>query len=73
MKPMLVAVTLLSFALTACGGSEQAEQDEDRETVFDPLVETIDRAEAVNDVAVEQKERMDEALREMEGEDEEPR
>ena len=67
------AMTVVAaIAMAACGSGEP-DREADRETVFDPLVDTLEEAEAINDVALEQKARMDEALREMEGEeDEEP-
>ena len=60
-------IVLFSLALGACGGDEVAEPAVDRETVFDPLVDTLDRAEAVEDLALEQKNRLDDALQRMEG------
>ena len=61
------------FGLLAVGcGSGEPENSEDRETVFDPLVDTLEQAEAVEDVAAEQKVRLDRALREAEGEEDDP-
>lgn len=51
------------FVLAACGSEKKAEN----EAVFDPLVETIDKAEAVEDAALKHKEEMDKRLKEMEG------
>lgn len=67
----VIAVFTFSLLLCACG-SDKAEEEADRETVFDPLTNTLEEAEQLNDVALEQKARMDEALRQMEGEEEEP-
>ncbi|MBT8077876.1 MAG: hypothetical protein KJO31_04830 [Gammaproteobacteria bacterium] len=53
------------FVLAACGSEKKAEE----EGVFDPLVNTIDKAEAVEDAALKHKEEMDKRLKEMEGTD----
>lgn len=65
----------LLLVMVACGSSENTETEateakemEDTETVFDPLLKSIDKAEAVEDIVMQQKEQMDKALREMEGE-----
>ena len=65
----------LLLVMVACGSSEntetevtEAEETQDTETVFDPLLETIDKAKAVEDIVMQQKRQMDEALKEMEGE-----
>ncbi|NBC22046.1 MAG: hypothetical protein GVY21_01075 [Gammaproteobacteria bacterium] len=59
-------------ALTACGGAEREAADdgeayEDRETVFDPMTETIDRAKEVEEMGRDRKKAMDEALEDAEG------
>lgn len=66
-----LVVVLCGLSLAGCG-SDEREAREDRETVFDPLVETLDQAEAVEDVVLEQKSRIDQALTEADGEDEDP-
>ena len=65
----------LLLVTVACGSSEntateatEAEETQDTETVFDPLLETIDKAKAVEDIVMQQKQQMDEALKEMEDE-----
>ena len=60
------------LALAACGGAddEAAKSDEsytdetyeDRETVFDPTTDTIDRAKEVEEMGKDRKKAMDEAL-----------
>jgi hypothetical protein len=63
----LSCVTALALTLAACGGSEPEERREPaaeprrtaesaprRETVFDPLTSTIDRARGVQDTVDEQ-------------------
>ncbi len=62
---MRYGLLLASLLLMSCGGADNAE-DEDRETVFDPMVETIDRAKEVEDTVLKHKEEMDKRLREME-------
>ena len=65
----------LLLLLVGCGSSEDTETDttdateaQDVETVFDPLIESIDKAKAVEDIVMLQKQQMDEALKKMEGE-----
>ena len=65
----------LLLMLVGCGSSEDTETDttdateaQDVETVFDPLLESIDKAKAVEDIVMQQKQQMDEALKKMEGE-----
>ena len=65
----------LLLLLVGCGSSEDTETDstdateaQDVETVFDPLIESIDKAKAVEDIVMQQKQQMDEALKKMEGE-----
>lgn len=60
-----------SLALAACGsdsaGDPSAAPAEDKETVFDPMVDTIDRAKEVEDLVDQRKKEMDEKLKELEG------
>lgn len=65
----------LLLMLVGCGSSEDTETDttdateaQDVETVFDPLIESIDKAKAVEGIVLQQKQQMDEALKKMEGE-----
>jgi len=65
----------LLLMLVGCGSSEDTETDttdateaQDVETVFDPLLESIDKAKAVEGIVMQQKQQMDEALKKMEGE-----
>ena len=66
---MKLALFVACLILAGCGGVDK--EEEDREGVFDPMVETIDRAKEVEDAALKHKEDMDKALREMEGTDDE--
>jgi len=73
----LVCVALSLLALAACGGSapeppqdkKQAEalgRDTD-ETVFDDMIQTQDRARAVEDLTLGRKDDLDQALGQAEG------
>ena len=69
-------LTLIVFCLMLPGcGNEPADESathEDEETVFDPLIESVDKAKGVEDTVMQQKEDMDEAMREMEEGAEDP-
>ena len=66
-------ILILAFCLTlmGCGGGADSEEnekpEEDRETVFDPLVGSIDKAKAVEDQLMQSKDRTDQAIAEAEG------
>jgi len=47
--------------LAGCGGSSEPEPVE-RETVFDPMVEALDKAKAVEGLEEDRKRRIDEQL-----------
>ena len=64
MLPIALLAALL--ALCACGDSSEREPDVDRETVFDPLVENIDKAKEVEDQVMQHKDQIDEALQSLE-------
>lgn len=67
--PRLALLALTAVFVAACGGSAEpaAEQADgaSRETVFDPLVDTMDRArgvqQTIDERAAEQRRRLDEA------------
>jgi hypothetical protein len=64
MRILLIALIL---ALAGCGsGSNSSAEREDRETVFDPMISSIDKAKQVEDQIMERKRRMDEAVRNLE-------
>jgi hypothetical protein len=58
----LISLTGL-FVMTGCNGSDpEPEMEPETETVFDPLVEALDKAEATQDLELERKRRIDAAL-----------
>lgn len=61
-----LAMMIATSSICGCGGDSREKEREDIDTVFDPLTETLDRAEAVQDVGLEHKEAMDESMRRME-------
>ena len=64
---MRLVALVLCLTLMGCGSDTESESaDEDKETVFDPLVQNIDKAKAVEDTVMEQKAAMDQALRDAE-------
>ncbi len=68
MKFAAIILCLTLTILTACGSPDEGSAEaEDKETVFDPMVETIDKAAEVEDLVMQQKADMDEALRRAEG------
>ena len=72
----LTLPALLLATVAACGGSPPPEDVEDArargrdtdETVFDDMIQTQDRARAVEDLTLGRKSELDAAMREMEGE-----
>ena len=60
----LIHITFVALAgligLAGCNGSEP--ESAEPETVFDPMVEALDKAEAVQDLDLERKRRIDEQL-----------
>ena len=44
------------------GSSGSSEPEAQDEGVFDPMVETIDRAESVQDIGLDRKDQMDEVI-----------
>ena len=65
MKSLLIVLTL---CIAACGGGGDNGRDqaakEDIETVFDPLVSTIDKAKGVEATVLQSKDDIDKALEE---------
>ena len=65
---MKFAAIILCLIFTACSSPDEGSANaEDKETVFVPMIETIDQAAEVEDLVMQQKADMDEALRRAEG------
>jgi len=62
----ILKTVLLCFALTACGGGSSNETDEEQAKVFDPLIQSLDKAKAVEETVLQQKQDMDDAMKRME-------
>lgn len=71
---MKTATAILAcLVLTACGGaSDDPKSGAEEEKVFDPLIQSVDKAKAVEDTVLQQKEDMDEAMKRMEEGGEDP-
>lgn len=73
---MKVTAILLCLILLGCGGgtdparesADTKESKEKKEGIFDPLVQSLDKAKGVEDTVMEQKAQTDQALLEAEGE-----
>lgn len=65
---MKLTMLIACLALAACGETAQQEEAaarEERDSVFDPMTDQIDKAKAVEDAALRHKQEIDEALREI--------
>lgn len=59
----IYAIVIGVIALAGCGGSQpEPVEPAARENVFDPLVETLDKAKAVEGLEQDRKRRIDEQL-----------
>jgi len=67
---MKVLILALCLTFVGCGGGASSdaekEAEEDKETVFDPLVGNIDKANDVENQLMESKARRDQAINESE-------
>lgn len=67
---MRVLILALCMTIVGCGGGSDTdaenEAEEDKETVFDPLVGNIDKAKDVENQLMEHKDRTDQAVAESE-------
>ena len=61
---MKVLLLVLSLSLVGCGGGGDQAAEEDEETIFDPLLSTIDKAKAVEDITLQTKDDLDKAIEE---------
>ena len=68
---MRILTLALCLAIAGCGDATDndtgADAEEDTETVFDPLVGSIDKANEVEKQVLQHKDRTDQALAESEG------
>ncbi len=64
----IILLTACLFLL-ACGEPASDTPPEAKATVFDPLVKDLDKAKAVEDLALQQKEKIDAAMQSAEGEE----
>lgn len=65
----IVTLSLCAAFIVACGSEDSAkvEAPVDKETVFDPMVDTIDRAKEVEALTEQRKADLDKALEAAEG------
>ena len=68
---MRILTLAICMVIAGCGGAtdsdRSADVEEDTETVFDPLVGNIDKANEVENLVLQHKDRTDQALAESEG------
>lgn len=66
----MLRLLLLSSCLFlfACGEPADSPPPAEKESVFDPLVKDLEKAKAVEDLALQEKEKIDAAMRSAEGE-----
>ena len=57
-----LATGLLAILLAACAGPEDEQRAPDDESVFDPMVETLDRAEEVDALSRDRMRQLNEQL-----------
>ena len=71
---MKILALMMCLMLSGCGNepADDAASQEDKETVFDPLIESVDKAKGVEDTVMQQKKDMDEAMQRMEEGAEDP-
>jgi hypothetical protein len=64
----ILTLIVYCLMLSACGNgpADDAATHEDEESVFDPLIESVDKAKGVEDTVMQQKEDMDDAMQRME-------
>lgn len=62
---MRIIALVVFLALAGCGGGKDSEGNQ-KESVFDPMVDNIDKAKEVEDTVMEQKAAMDQAIKDAE-------
>ena len=62
---MRLLLLTLCLALAGCGGPD-ASEEEDRESAFDPLVDSHNKAQDVEQVVIDQKKDLDAAIEQQE-------
>jgi hypothetical protein len=62
---MRIIALVVFLALAGCGGGKDSEGNQ-KESVFDPLVDNIDKANEVEDKVMEQKAALDQAIKDAE-------
>jgi hypothetical protein len=70
----ILSLIVFGLMLSACGNepADDAASKDDEEQVFDPLIESVEKAKGVEDTVLQQKEDMDEAMLRMEEGTEDP-
>lgn len=65
---MRLVLLTMCLTITACGGPDasEAEAEADQETVFDPLVDSHNKAQEVEQVVIDQKRDLDAAIEQQE-------
>lgn len=68
----ILTLTMALFLLVGCGSSTDEEEENVREdTVFDPMLETMDKAEKAGDTVEDRVNQINKQLEDQEEEDEE--
>lgn len=67
MKLAAATLTVILLVLAGCESSDPASTNAERDGVFDPLSDTLEEAEAVEELALKKKQEMDDALKRLEG------
>lgn len=62
---MRTIALVVFLALAGCGGGKDSEGNQ-KESVFDPMVDNIDKAKEVEDTVMKQKAAMDQAIKDAE-------
>ena len=58
---MKYSLLVLTVVLANCGGNESAETSRD-DTVFDPMVQTMDQAKGVEQLSADRKRELDQGI-----------